>query len=97
MHRLATVLAGDGKRTVSTCSLKVSRSREAKGGRERARRTPSNMSSSELNEMVLKCEKTGKLFFTQEEAKQHGDDTGFAEFAQALGTLSPARPTLCRV
>ena len=55
------------------------------------------MSSSELNEMVLKCEKTGKLFFTQEEAKQHGDDTGFAEFAQALGTLSPARPTLCRV
>ena len=49
------------------------------------------MSSAEVNDMVLKCEKTGKLFFTQAEAKQHGDDTGFAEFAQARRRCSNLR------
>ena len=39
--------------------------------------------STEVESMVLRCEKTGKLFFTEAEAKQHGDDTGLAEFASA--------------
>ncbi|KAL1508450.1 hypothetical protein AB1Y20_004553 [Prymnesium parvum] len=35
-----------------------------------------------LADMVLRCEKTGKLLFSEAEAKQHGDDTGLQEFAQ---------------
>lgn len=40
------------------------------------------MSSAKVDEMVLRCEKTGKLFFSQAEAKQHSEDTGMGDFAQ---------------
>lgn len=38
--------------------------------------------SAEISGMILRCAKTGKLFFNESEAKQHNDDTGFAEFEQ---------------
>ena len=38
--------------------------------------------SESVAKMILKCEKTGKLFFSEAEAKQHADDTGFSAFAQ---------------
>jgi hypothetical protein len=37
---------------------------------------------SELDSMVLKCEKTGKLFFSEAEAKLHSEETGLQAFAQ---------------
>ena len=39
--------------------------------------------SAEMSEMVIRCEKTGKLFFSEADAKQHGEDTGMSDFAQA--------------
>lgn len=38
--------------------------------------------AEDVKNMVLKCSRTGKLFFTEKDAKQHNDDTGFAEFEQ---------------
>lgn len=38
--------------------------------------------SAEVAGMILRCAKTGKLLFSEREAKQHNDDTGFAEFEQ---------------
>ena len=38
--------------------------------------------SSELAGMVLKCEKTGKLFFDTKSAELHGEETGYSDFAQ---------------
>ena len=38
--------------------------------------------ASELDGMVLKCEKTGKLFFSHKEAELHGEETGLKDFAQ---------------
>uniref|UniRef100_A0A7S3AWU9 UBA domain-containing protein n=2 Tax=Haptolina ericina TaxID=156174 RepID=A0A7S3AWU9_9EUKA len=35
-----------------------------------------------MSEMVIRCEKTGKLFFSEADAKQHGEDTGMSDFAQ---------------
>ena len=31
---------------------------------------------------MLRCEKTGKLFFTTKEAELHGEETGFKDFSQ---------------
>merc|ERR1719231_2091230 len=38
--------------------------------------------ASELDGMVLKCNKTGKLFFSHKEAEVHGEETGLADFSQ---------------
>ena len=38
--------------------------------------------SEEINAMVIKCEKTGKLFFSEKEAKLHSEETGYSDFAQ---------------
>jgi len=38
--------------------------------------------SAEVAGMVLRCARTGKLFFSEKDAKQHNEDTGFAEFEQ---------------
>ena len=38
--------------------------------------------SAELAGMVLKCNKTGKLFFSHKEAETHGEETGLADFSQ---------------
>ncbi|KAJ1621321.1 hypothetical protein T492DRAFT_1071449 [Pavlovales sp. CCMP2436] len=38
--------------------------------------------SAEVRGMILRCAKTGKLFFSEKDAKSHNDDTGFAEFEQ---------------
>lgn len=38
--------------------------------------------SAEVSGMILRCSKTGKLFFNEVDAKQHNEDTGFAEFEQ---------------
>ena len=35
-----------------------------------------------INDMVLRCERTGKLFFSQKEAELHGEETGLSDFAQ---------------
>ena len=32
--------------------------------------------------MVLRCDQTGKLFFSHREAEVHGDETGFQAFSQ---------------
>ena len=36
----------------------------------------------ELSGMVLRCDQTGKLFFSHREAEVHGDETGFQAFSQ---------------
>jgi len=38
--------------------------------------------SENVSEMVIKCEKTGKLFFSEKDAKLHSEDTGYSDFAQ---------------
>ena len=38
--------------------------------------------AAELNGMVLRCEKTGKIFFSHKEAELHGEETGLSDFAQ---------------
>jgi len=38
--------------------------------------------SAELAGMVLKCNKTGKFFFSHKEAEVHGEETGLADFSQ---------------
>ena len=42
------------------------------------------MATEDINEMVLRCEKTGKLFFSKKAAEVHGDETGLSDFAQVL-------------
>lgn len=39
-----------------------------------------------IKEMVLRCEKTGKLFYSQKDAETHGEETGFSDFAQVALT-----------
>ena len=39
--------------------------------------------SSELAGMVLRCEKTGKLFFNSKDAELHAEEIGSSDFAQA--------------
>ena len=36
----------------------------------------------ELQGMVLRCDQTGKLFFSHREAEVHGEETGFQAFSQ---------------
>jgi len=38
--------------------------------------------ASELAGMVLRCEKTGKLFFSSKEAELHSEETGLKDFSQ---------------
>ena len=38
--------------------------------------------NKELAGMVLRCDQTGKLFFSHREAEVHGDETGFQAFSQ---------------
>jgi len=38
--------------------------------------------SESVNEMVIRCEKTGKLFFDEKSAKLHSEETGYSDFAQ---------------
>ena len=45
-------------------------------------RVPHSPMSSELSGMVLRCEKTGKLFYSTKEAELHGEETGLSDFAQ---------------
>jgi len=37
---------------------------------------------SAIDAMVLKCEKTGKLLYSEAEAKLHSEETGLQGFAQ---------------
>ena len=48
---------------------------------------PRAVMSAELAEMVLRCEKTGKLFFSEKEAKVHNEETGLSDFAQVGGAV----------
>ena len=38
--------------------------------------------ASELVGMVLRCDTTGKLFYSHKEAEVHGDETGLKDFSQ---------------
>jgi len=38
--------------------------------------------AAELAGMVLKCNRTGKLFFSHKEAEVHGEETGLSDFSQ---------------
>jgi len=38
--------------------------------------------SSELSGMVLRCDKTGKIFFSSKEAEVHSEETGYQAFSQ---------------
>ena len=44
--------------------------------------------ASELKGMVLRCERTGKLFFSSKDAEVHSDETGYKDFSQ----VSPEEP-----
>ena len=38
--------------------------------------------TEDITKMVIKCERTGKIFFSHKEAELHSEETGLAEFAQ---------------
>ena len=40
------------------------------------------MATDSVSSMILRCEKTGKLLYSEAEAKVHADETGYSDFAQ---------------
>ena len=42
--------------------------------------------TEDITKMVIKCERTGKIFFSHKEAELHSEETGLKEFAQVSST-----------
>jgi len=38
-------------------------------------------------EMILKCNKTGKILWSQQEASKHAEETNFQDFSEIAGDL----------